>query len=399
MKKPAVLYVSYSGMLEPLGSSQVLGYLERLSQQYQIHLISFEKPADLDDRKRFEELKAWIAKCSIHWTPLRYHRTPPALAKSYDIAIGMIIALRLAWKHDIKIVHCRSYVASVIGLAVKRICGARFIFDMRGFWADERVDGRIWKPGSPILKLAKLLERRFFSAADCIVSLTETGANEIRNLGYFGDHAPDIAVIPTCANFDFFRPAGGQKRECFTLGYVGSASTWHLFEDFLSFFSALKKMRPNSKLLILNRGEHEYISDKLSESNISDEDVEIRAVEHKQVPNYISQMTAGTAFYKSTERSNIARSPTKLAEYLGCGVPCVGTAGVGDMDSILERDQVGVVLSEFSDVAMQRAITELIDLVEAPDIAERCVEAARKRFSIDHGVSKYSAIYGRLSEA
>ena len=29
--------------------------------------------------------------------------------------------------------------------------------------------------------------------------------------------------------------------------------------------------------------------------------------------------------------SRVACAPTKLAEYLGCGVPCLGSAGVGDM--------------------------------------------------------------------
>ena len=37
-------------MLEPLGQSQVLAYLERLAPDRRIHLISFEKPADWADR-------------------------------------------------------------------------------------------------------------------------------------------------------------------------------------------------------------------------------------------------------------------------------------------------------------------------------------------------------------
>ena len=41
-----VLYVSYDGILEPLGQSQVLSYLEGLSNERIIHLISFEKLSD-----------------------------------------------------------------------------------------------------------------------------------------------------------------------------------------------------------------------------------------------------------------------------------------------------------------------------------------------------------------
>ena len=36
------LYISYDGVLEPLGESQVVTYLERLSARYDITLVSFE---------------------------------------------------------------------------------------------------------------------------------------------------------------------------------------------------------------------------------------------------------------------------------------------------------------------------------------------------------------------
>ena len=46
---PSVLYISYDGIMEPLGQSQVVRYMERLSPEYSIHLISFEKRDDLLD--------------------------------------------------------------------------------------------------------------------------------------------------------------------------------------------------------------------------------------------------------------------------------------------------------------------------------------------------------------
>ena len=49
MARPAILYVSYDGMLEPLGQSQVLAYLERLADGYEVNLLSFEKPSDTLD--------------------------------------------------------------------------------------------------------------------------------------------------------------------------------------------------------------------------------------------------------------------------------------------------------------------------------------------------------------
>ena len=48
IKKHAILYISYDGMLEPLGQSQVIPYLGMLSKKYKIFLISFEKKLNVD---------------------------------------------------------------------------------------------------------------------------------------------------------------------------------------------------------------------------------------------------------------------------------------------------------------------------------------------------------------
>ena len=32
----------------------------------------------------------------------------------------------------------------LMALPAKRMTGAKLLFDMRGFWADERVDGGLW---------------------------------------------------------------------------------------------------------------------------------------------------------------------------------------------------------------------------------------------------------------
>jgi hypothetical protein len=46
---------------------------------------------------------------------------------------------------EIKLIHCRSYLTSLIGLKLRSKYQIPFLFDMRGFWADERMDGGIWK--------------------------------------------------------------------------------------------------------------------------------------------------------------------------------------------------------------------------------------------------------------
>jgi glycosyltransferase involved in cell wall biosynthesis len=391
-----VLYISYDGMLEPLGQSQVLAYLEKLAPEWPIHLISYEKPADWLDSDRRRAVAERIAAAGILWHPLRYHKSPSAPATAYDIAIGTTKALALVARHRLTIVHARSYVAALIALAVKRMTGAQFLFDMRGLWADERVDGGLWPKEGRLYRTAKSLERRFLEAADHVVTLTHASEDEIRGFPYLAGRAQPMSVIPTCADLDRFTVQGSPASEPFTLGYVGSVGTWYLLDDMLRLFKHLQAVSSDARLLVINRNEQGLIGDRIRQHRVDSDLVEIRASEHRDLPELVTRMSAGMALIKPAY-SKIASAPTKLAEYLGCGVPCVGTAGVGDMEAILEGRRVGVALRGSSDEELRSGVERLLTLTGDPDLQQRCRRTAKELFSLDSGVAAYREIYGRLA--
>ena len=108
-------------------------------------------------------------------------------------------------------------------------------------------------------------------------------------------------------------------------------------------------------------------------------------------------MSAATAIIRPAY-SKIASAPTKLAEYLGCGVPCVGNVNVGDMEVILEGERVGVTLTDFTPSDHKSAVDRLLSLLEEPDINTRCVEVARRLFDLEVGVNAYQKIYHSLAD-
>ena len=46
-----ILYISYDGITDPLGQSQILPYIIGLTKNYKFHIISFEKPNRFKRRK------------------------------------------------------------------------------------------------------------------------------------------------------------------------------------------------------------------------------------------------------------------------------------------------------------------------------------------------------------
>jgi glycosyltransferase involved in cell wall biosynthesis len=392
----SVLYITYDGILEPLGYSQVYQYLRKLSQQRQIFLISFEKAADWNNSARRRRVQDEVAKAKIAWIPLRYHKTPTPAATAYDLTHGMLVASYLVACHRIAIVHARSYVPSVLALALKAIFGVRFIFDMRGFWPEERVDAGLWSSNSRLFKVAKWFERRFLLAADAVVSLTVKGVSEMQRFDYLTNRQVDFHVISTCVDLERFRPRSARVRCAFTLGYVGTTVNWYMMDPAAECFRLLLEMRPDARILILNRAEHDFIRKCLRSHGVQEDRVELIAVDPGEMPRVITRVDASVFFIKPVY-SKKASAPTKLGELLAAGIPCLTNAGVGDMDQILTRERVGIAVERFDIDSLREGLARLIDMAEAPGIQLRCRAAAMRNFSLDSAVQAYSQIYKSVS--
>ncbi len=392
-----ILYISYDGILEPLGQSQVLAYLQPLALIHTIHLISYEKKLDWNNTTEKNKIANNLSNFGIVWHPLRYHKKISILATSWDIFIGIIVAFWLVLRNRIEIVHARSYVPSVICLVLKISLNVKYLFDMRGFWADERVDGGLWKATGNKYKIAKWFEKKFFLSANHVVVLTKATILELNNFPYLRHRLPPITVIPTCADLSNFAPLRDNHKASnnFVLGYIGSVGTWYLFDEVIACFSELLHIIPNAHFLIVNRNEHEVIIHKLSKAKIPLTSVELISSKYYDMPKHIRRMNAGVFFIKPVF-SKKASSPTKLGEFLGCGVPCISNKGVGDVTEILETEQVGIVLSSFSLEHISMGLKQLLLLTENSSTSARCIIAANKYFSVDEGVDKYHRIYEQL---
>lgn len=391
-----VLFITYTGLLEPLGQSQVLAYQERLAHGSAVHIISFERAEDLSDEQRVAAMRGRVERAGIHWHPQTYHKRPSALATLWDVGAGAVLGVRLARRHGLRIVHARSYVPSAMALVVLWATSGKFLFDMRGFWADERVDGGLWPRDGRMYRVAKWFERRFLLSADHVVSLTRAGVAEMHRFDYLQGRAPPMTVIPTCADLSRFKPAPVAREGGFTLGYVGSVGTWYLFDAAVAAFDALRRQRPGARFLIINRDAHPYIRARLAAAGVPEDCVELRPAEHADVPAQIQRMNAGVFFIRPLF-SKQASAPTKLAEFLGCGVPCLSNTGVGDMASVLAGDRVGVAVDATDPGRISAGVQELLALCEEPDIASRCVASAHRHFSLEEGVKRYREIYAELS--
>src|SRR5713226_8037195 len=92
------LFISYNGMLDPLGQSQVIPYLRELTKKgVRFTLLSFERAGAFGANvlAKCQELRDQLAADGIEWHWLRYHQRPSLPATMFDVASGMRQAKKL----------------------------------------------------------------------------------------------------------------------------------------------------------------------------------------------------------------------------------------------------------------------------------------------------------------
>ena len=117
--KKNILFISYDGMTDPLGQSQVIPYLAGLTQYgYKFTILSCDKPKKYADHKEY--VMNLLKPYSIKWVSIPYHRKPPVLSSVYDVMMLKRKAKQLHAKEKFDMVHTRPGVPALIGLWMKK---------------------------------------------------------------------------------------------------------------------------------------------------------------------------------------------------------------------------------------------------------------------------------------
>jgi len=226
-----VVYVSYDGALDPLGGSQVVPYIVGLSQRgVRYSLVSFEKAERWSDTDARDALQRRLVEAGVRWIALPYHRRPRLLAKALDLSAGARAIRREVGEGGPAIVHCRGDMAMAMARWT-RGPSLRLLYDIRGFFADERVEGGSWARGGIVDRAVRRLEAGNWSRADGFVVLTEAAR---RRLGQRHSSFTPHRVIPTCVDLARFRPDGDPTRK-FSVVYGGSMGSAYPSDAIVAF--------------------------------------------------------------------------------------------------------------------------------------------------------------------
>ncbi len=396
------LYITFDGLSDPLGQSQILPYLRGIaSNGYHITILSCEKTERYQKEK--DAILGSIAHLTITWKCINYNEAGGILSRLNYIRKLYRLAKKTLAREQISLVHCRSYLAALIGLRIKRRRKIAFLFDMRGFWADERLDGGIWLNSNPVHRLFyrffKKQENNFLKESDAVVSLTHAAVEELQRRYPHITLTAKTTVIPCCTDLQLFNPEQTKKTHLpgiadkdHVLIYTGSIGTWYYTREMIDCVLLWRNSIPNLKLLIVTKDRDEL--DKLL-VNYSPEDRSLLVTtssSYREIPNLLALAKASIFFIKPAY-SKIASSPTKMAECWAMNLPIITNAGIGDNDLYFNQHQGGVLLSGFSKEDYRKALESYLQIVNSGDNYRAL---AQQNFDTQNAIEKYAGIYDSI---
>ncbi len=407
---PQILYLSYDGMTDPLGQSQVIPYLAMLSGRgYRFHLVSFEKPENF--KQSGNHVASLLKSYQITWHPLTYTRNPPVLSTMYDLWRMKKLALRLSSKEQITLVHCRSYISALAGMWLKRTKGIPFVFDMRGFYADERVDGGLWNLSNPLYRVVyrffKRKEREMLLDAGAVVCLTHAAKSIIGSWKISGDKPLPLTVIPCCADLNLFNPDSIRESERERIRqlvnitsqqpvvtYLGAIGTWYMLPEMLRYFKELLVKYPEALFLFITPEPYAVIRDAALSQGIPEAAIRVFKATRDEVPQALSLGVASLFFIRPTF-SKKASSPTKQGEIMGMGIPVICNRGVGDTDYVIEKYGAGQLIDLDEPGAFSKAVNQFELVIKTPP--EQIRAGAEEFYHLEKGVDLYQRIYESMN--
>jgi glycosyltransferase involved in cell wall biosynthesis len=401
-----VLYVSQTGMTEPLGQSQVVPYLVGLARAgFDIDIVTFEpEDAGADTIAR---VRAQLCDHGIGYAWLPRRRAHDVATKAREAASALLRLIPLALARRPQLVHARATIAAAVAhLTARLVPGARMLFDCRGLVADEYVDFGHWERGSFRYRLLKTAEMQLFRRADALVVLTDRLRRWLRDEAQLVAARTPIEVIPCCVDVARFAADDETRRRAraevgagdrFVLAYAGNLNAWYCDEQMAELFAAIRRRRP-ALFTIYSRAPSQRLREALARRGVADAEVRVAAVPPDEMPRALAAADAAISFAEP-RFSKIASSPVKVAEYLAVGLPVAVNRGVGDQDALVDAEPSLLVdAGDMREPELDAAAGALVTAAADPSTRRRARALAGRQFSLDTiGVARYRALYERLA--
>jgi hypothetical protein len=383
MKRKAVLLFIYNSFKDPLFQNILFSYIKAIQAQesdFSFHVITFEQPEYQISLDELPQIHTDLATSHVFWYPQTFHTGRLLmLKKAWDLMVSFYTVGKLHIRHRISLIFAFANVSAAFSLVLSRLFRMKLLIYSYEPHSEFMSELGVWSRKSIQYKSLSYLEEKAGAYADVILTGTRFMVERLQKR-YGHNH---VFRAPTGVDESFFRfapEAREQLRHRFKIGsrkallYLGKFGDLYYKEEVVAFFSGLYQCDSNLFFMVVTRFDHEEVKGWFEKYSIPPDAYLITGnLPFEEVPAFMSAADIGISAVPPSPSQKF-RSPTKVGEYLMCGLPIITCEGVSEDDLYAKGERVGIVVPYFEKRTGKASYPEVRDLLnENPDmLRQRC---------------------------
>lgn len=286
----------------------------------------------------------------------------------YPFYLGLLIKTIKKVKPDI--IHAYRHTGAMLSIIANRICGskAKIVFDYQDTWSGEDLKDKSILHGN-VAKLFYGFEKWIIKNSDIVV----TQGEEQTNLLAKRYNVPVNKMTHTwnTSDKDVFKPNKKERAELrkkykidgTAVLYLGSIVDSHGIGLLPKAAENVIKKFPKTKFVMLgvirDKNYWESLKKEIKSYGIWDNFIEIYPDKKGEIPGLISMCDIGLILHKKGSLIGEISLPSKLFEYLGCGLAIV-TSNLKHITRFVIPEDAGVTFEPNSSDDLAKTLNELI---------------------------------------
>lgn len=401
-KRKKLLVYIYNSFADPLFQGLLFRYIKDIVTQkdeYEFHIITFEQPAYEVKESKKEEIKQELAKNYIFWYPQTFHTGRFLLfKKAYDL----LQALKTVWyikrKHKPTSIFAFANIAASYSYLLSKLFHWKIIVFSYEPHSDFLMELGYWSKNSLKYRILNSLERRVGLKGDYIITGTK---HMIQHLKERGSKAK-LYRLPTSVDHQLFKfnPAyrsiirrrlSIEDRK--VVIYTGKFGDLYYKEEIFELYRTLYEKSSGFYFIILTGHDKEELMNLFKQYGIPTTAYYIDRVPFEEVTQYLSAADVGLVTVANFPSKKFC-SPTKVGEYLCCGLPYIVTKGTSEDDLYAAKHNVGVVVESFLAKDVLNKYDGIIELLEEnlQQQRQRCRKVGIEYRGLDNAVATITEV-------
>lgn len=370
-------YLSIDSIQEGVGASQVLAYVERLTQKgLTIELQTFEKEEPSTElRRRLEGL-------GIDWQARKFGApgSKGGLTRVLRGASGL---------RGRSLVHARSDLAAASALTAR--C-KRWVWDFRSFYVDQKIELGELRAGSLQEKALRKVQEKAAYESSAIIVLTRAAIPVLTD--WFGAEIEEkIHVVTTCVDTDRFKLSPLPPLPPLRLLLSGTVNAYYDVPLMTALVDRARTKLP-TELSVIGPTSTQRAAE------LSRVEPQSSTVPPGTMHEVVTTFHAGLSVCREDAGISLKGAmPTKIGEFLATGRPVIVNPGLGDIAETLSERNCGVVVRGAAAEELDSCVDQLLELLDDSDTPIRCRELAMDEFDLNKATDVLIDVYRDVASA